>query len=156
MSMISCWSNWRSQLSLMVNIMNYWASNWKFTFPKWLNLHFCFFFSEFVKPICLPRGDKFSEKLVKEQMILSGWGSINGSDPMQGSKDLLYITVPVLDFETCKKTFSYAQGDSQICLGHSEKGEKISRASRYEFYIHFPTLYNSNHHDCVIQSSKSI
>lgn len=58
-------------------------------------------------------------------MILTGWGSTNGSDPMEASKDLLYITVPVIDFETCKTKFSDTLRDSQICMGHSKAGRNF-------------------------------
>ncbi|XP_018579317.1 venom protease-like [Anoplophora glabripennis] len=79
--------------------------------------------NEFVQPICLPTTNEvLSRSLVNEFVVLSGWGSVDGRNPLEGSKHLMYIIVPVTDFKTCKRTFPDITEGRQICMGQSRKG----------------------------------
>lgn len=78
-------------------------------------------FTNYVKPVCLPRGEGLSRKFV-----VAGWGK---TETKSESEVKLKVALPLVERATCQRTYRDAGvnlGDSQICAG----GERLKDSCR--------------------------
>lgn len=84
-------------------------------------------FSDFVRPICLPKiPTLLTKSYVNKNLVVAGWGKTENSSE---SNIKLKLEVPVNPEETCQRTYSQASvrlGNGQLCAG-GKKGRDSCR-----------------------------
>ncbi|KAL1512801.1 hypothetical protein ABEB36_002328 [Hypothenemus hampei] len=83
-------------------------------------------FSDYIKPICLPKGHLLTKSYVNENLIVAGWGK---TETRSESNIKLKLEVPVNTAETCTRQYSQANvrlGNTQLCAG-GQKGKDSCR-----------------------------
>lgn len=75
-----------------------------------------------MRPICLPRTRLIHKDHENRIVKVAGWGVVNTSN-LTTAKDLMYITVPIVDSKECNLVYPNPLDDSQFCIGYKEGGE---------------------------------
>ncbi|ODN06125.1 Serine protease 55 [Orchesella cincta] len=96
--------------------------------------------NELIHPICLPESADW-EMMVRDspfsECIVSGFGSINGSDLNTPSNSLRAATVPIHNQNTCDKLYNHEYFDSRGDYGFIESNRlrsiKVTKNSRRSF-----------------------
>ncbi|XP_074037296.1 CLIP domain-containing serine protease HP8 isoform X1 [Leptinotarsa decemlineata] len=78
-------------------------------------------FNDFVKPVCLPRGNLLSMNPLGKYFRIAGWGKTN-SNENKISQKLMFFSGPVLNDGNCNTIFKHPMVDSQYCVGF-QKGK---------------------------------
>ncbi|CAH1983365.1 unnamed protein product [Acanthoscelides obtectus] len=83
-------------------------------------------YTDFVKPVCLPRGDLTNENHLGEEVTVAGWGVIDSSTE-ETSPELLFVNIPVVELDVCRKIYkSIELDDTQWCVGKNTGEDSCS------------------------------
>lgn len=78
-------------------------------------------YSEWIQPICLPRGNYFAVNNFHGHKIqIAGWGVVDSRTHETPNK-LQKIKVPIVDGEICEEFYRMQLNDGQFCAGHQIK-----------------------------------
>ncbi|XP_060527442.1 phenoloxidase-activating factor 3-like [Cylas formicarius] len=85
--------------------------------------------NDFVKPICLPRGDIMENQQnylgAGSDVIVAGWGATDSSNRQQARK-LQFTNIPVVDLDECRAVYTREVDESQICAGGTDGRDSCS------------------------------